>query len=332
MIIDILADLKQYLLNTPYAKENSSGTHVMIRCPICGDSTKHLDSTHCYVNIVYGKPVSYYCFSNCSSGHYVDELFLNSIGISDPEMIYNIKKYNLSFLNNNSKYKESIKKKTNLNIPDYIDRYKLSYIENRLSCKIENISELKIIFSIYDFIRINNLNYNMTENMIELLDKKYVGFLSADNSYIIFRNTESNKMRYINYPIYNDSGNWGYKTYIISTEINLMSDSVECNLAEGIFDIMSCYLNINKKNKKNKLYISVNGSGYLGLIKRILHMGFIGNLDINIYSDKDKPPEYYNNLKIIKKFCKSIKLFYNNYPGEKDIGTFNLDIKQYKIV
>lgn len=324
--IDILVKLKKLLLNTPWAKENTTHTHVMIRCPICGDSLKHQDSTHCYVNIEGGKPLSYYCFK-CSEGHWVNSNFLKSLGITSPEILSEVWGYNKRFMNataiHESKYIIYGNKQCTIPIydkPTYLN--KIRYIENRLGIRLDNqiCKELKIILSLKDFLDVNGFNLNTSEFVFKTLEKSYVGFLSADSSYIIFRKITQDKFRYMNYPVFTNSGNWGSKIYIIPGKYDIMENDIECNITEGIFDIISCYFNINNCNRKNKIYVSVNGSGFRSVIKKILNIGFIGNLNINIYSDSDKSIEYYNNLKDVKDFCKSIKLFYNQYPNEKDIG------------
>lgn len=328
-MLDILVRLKDLLLTLPYSKENGSHTHVMIRCPICGDSVKHHNSTHCYVNIEYGKPLSYYCFSNCNDGHWINSHFLNALGITDTALINEIRKYNRSFMDGNDLYESKFiiygNKKSI--IPEYDKTsdylYKLDYINKRLGSdlKLHECKSLKIILSLNDFLYSNNFYPNMSNYMVKKLNEDYVGFLSSDNSYIIFRDiTGKNNIRYINYPVFKNSGNWGSKLYIIPGEYDLMSNDIECNITEGVFDILSCFINLNNKNKMNVLYSAVNGAGFIGVIKKILHVGFINNLNINIYSDSDKSAEYYKSLKEINIFCKSLNLFYNIYPGEKDIG------------
>jgi hypothetical protein len=335
---ELLSRLRDLLLALPYAKTNTARTHVMIRCPICGDSVKHHDSTHCYVNIELGKPISYYCFSNCSEGHWVDSNFLNALGITDLVLLNGVKKYNRSFLNNEEKHDyQYVIHKYESKVIKYNSgtKYesKLDYINKRLGSNLDfdDCKELKIILSLYDFLNVNDFYPNMKNFMINILDSDYVGFLSADNSYIIFRDiTGKNKIRYINYPVFKNSGAWGSKLYIIPGEYDLMANNISCNITEGVFDILSCYININNKNKNNNLYAAVNGSGFLGVIKKILHVGFINNINLNIYADNDKPKEFFKSLEQVNDFCKSINLFYNRYQNEKDIGVPKEKIKIYK--
>lgn len=338
--IETLSRLKQFLLKTPFAKENSAHTHVAIRCPICGDSLKHQDSVHCYVNIEGGKPVSYYCFAGCSDGHWVNSDFLRAVGLKDPGLINAVWTYNKRFMNGKAKRDSEyiIYGTKKCIVPFYKScshLNKLGYIENRLGVNLtyQDCVDLKIILSLKDFLDINGFSITIPAYSAQILENHYVGFLSADGSYIIFRDTGNNKYRYINYPVFKNSGNWGSKLYIIPGTYDLMANDIECNITEGVFDILGCYFNLNNSDKTNKLYSAVNGAGFLGVIKRILHIGFIDNLNVNIFADEDKPPVFFKNLSEIKNFCKSINLFYNKYPGEKDIGVRkdHIDIHQAKL-
>ena len=339
--INALARLKQVLLKTPFAKENSAHTHVIIRCPICGDSLKHQDSVHCYVNIEGNKPVSYYCFSSCSEGHWVNSDFLRAAGVTDLSLLSAVWSHNKKFMDSKARTESCyiIHGSKKSIVPFYktcshID--KLKYIEKRLGVELtyQDCVNLKIILSLKDFLDINGFSVNLPIYVAQKLEDDYVGFLSADSSYIIFRDTKKNEHRYINYPVFKNSGNWGSKLYIIPGMYDLMANDIDCNVTEGIFDILGCYYHLNGTDKTNKLYSAVNGAGFLGVIKRILHIGFIDNLNLNIYADADKPIEFFKSLRPVREYCKSINLFYNQYPGEKDLGTTrdHIDIRQAKLV
>ena len=339
--IEALATLKQILLQTPYAKENQSHTHVIIRCPICGDSLKHQDTVHCYVNIEGGKPVSYYCFSNCSEGHWVNSEFLRSANIRDPKLIAAIWKYNKSFIGKEEyKLSRQIIRGTRQSAVPFYEKCchedKLHYIEERLGIQLtyQDCVRLKIILSLADFINMNAYPLNIKDGWARQIERDYVGFLSADNSYIVFRNTKGNEYRYVNYPVFKNSGNWGSKSYMIPGQYDLMANNIDCYITEGVFDLFGCFFNINDQKKENTIYGAVNGAGFLGFIKKIISMGFINNLNLKIISDGDKNKGFYYSLKSIEKLCKSIEIYYNRYPGQKDVGVRKefIDLKKMKII
>ena len=336
--LNVLVALKQILLQTPYAKENGAKTHVLIRCPICGDSRKHHDATHCYVNIEGNKPVSYYCFK-CSEGHFVSSSFLRSLNITDMNLIGAVWKYNKTFLGNSKATgKFIIKAQKRDIIPVYdkcVHEAKLRYVENRLGVelKYEDLPRFKIILSLEDFITMNALPLNTKSGMAYYLERDYVGFLSADTSYIVFRNTKEDKYRYVNYPVFSNSDKWGSKAYILPSQFDIMANDIEFNVTEGVFDILGCYFNIKNQESKNTLYGAVNGAGYLGFIRKVLSLGFIDNLNINIYSDRDKSVGWYRSMDELKNLYKSLSIWYNHYPGQKDIGVPKefIDVRKIKL-
>ena len=325
---DRLALLKQLLLQTPYAKEIDAKTHVRVRCPICGDSYKDPTDTHCYVNIEGGKPVSYYCFK-CSDGHWVNANFIRALGIIHPELVKWIRKYNMGFMGKESLKieKKIIAGKGRVRIPSC---HSTSYIENKLrrfrsrmgvELTRNDCAKLKIILSIKEFLEVNGLVPMCKDKILDVLERKYLGFLSGDNSYIVFRNMMDDEYRYINYPVFRHSGNWGSKSYILPGSINLMAEDIDLYMTEGVFDTLGVYFHVTNRAWKNTMYASICGAGYMALVQRVLHMGFIGNLRLHIVSDQDKGILYYKNiLHTYGKRLKSIDVWYNQHPGQKDTG------------
>ena len=98
-----------------------------------------------------------------------------------------------------------------------------------------------------------------------------------------------------------------------------MQPKVNVVITEGIFDILGVFFNIEKENRENTIYLSVNGVGYNLLFLELAKMGFL-EMNIKIYSDSDQP---ISNYKEIKKEMSSIltnkiQVFYNK--KEKDFG------------
>ena len=337
---DRLALLKQLLLQTPYAKEIDAKTHVRVRCPICGDSYKNPTDTHCYVNIEGGKPVSYYCFK-CSEGHWVNANFIKALGIIHPELVKWIRKYNTAFLGKASLKieKKIIAGKGKVRIPTcYSGKQvatKLRKFHSRMGVDLteNDCKRLKIILSLKAFLEENGLMPMCKDGMLEVLERKYLGFLSGDNSYIVFRNMVSDDYRYINYPVFRHSGDWGSKSYILPGSVDLMAEDIDLYMTEGVFDALGVYFHVTNRTWKNTLYASICGSGYMALVQRVLHMGFIGNLRLHIISDQDKSPMYYKNIvRTYGNRLKSIDVWYNQYPRQKDTGVKKelIDLKMVK--
>lgn len=326
-----IEDILYRLLELPYSKKLNNG-QIAIRCPICGDSVKHENSAHCYVGLYKGElPLVYHCWINECSG-VVDNNFLKACGIYDNNMAC----YLATLKGSNKRVSKIItdEMRYNIRIPYTFNERKYAYLYNRLGIEFspEELSNLKVIFSLEDFVEYNDLEVSISNRLFELLNNDYIGFLSNNREYIIFRNICNNdNLRYYNYSVFNQDNN-GNRFYTIKSECDLLSNNIELNISEGIFDIISVYFNIKKGNDINNIYAAVCGSGYINVIKSIIRKGFT-ELTINIYSDKDKKSSYYNNIKNeLKLWYKDINIFYNGYPKEKDFGVIPEKIKIIKNV
>lgn len=345
--LDILVALKKELLRTIYANETAARTHVRIHCPLCGDSVKSPNGTHCYVNIEGGKPISYYC-QLCGEGGWVGSSFLRSLNIEALNLLVGVRKYNKVFgkalMNGDGdswrKAKHNIiSTSARTVVPIYKNRikdyeFKLNYIGERLGVDIgyDDIPKHKMVLSLKDFLEKNSIKFNRammrTGNLIE---EQYVGFLSMDGTYIIFRNTKKDgNQRYINYPIFPKIAE-STKSYLMPMDVDFMQNDITFNVTEGIMDLLGCYYHIEHQNRTNVIYGAVNGSGFLGFIKRIIRMGFIDNINLKLYSDLDKGISYHSKLKTLDDLYKSIAVYYNHFPGEKDTGVTADRIDERKI-
>lgn len=344
--IDLLVAVKKELLRTIYANETPQRTHVRVHCPMCGDSIKEPNGTHCYVNVEGSKPVSYYC-QLCNEGGWVSSTFLRSLNITDLNIITGVRKYNNVFrkemgsdIENWRKSKHIIDTSSRTSVPIYKRRvnqeFKLDYIANRIGVDMgyDDIPKLKIVLSLDHFLTHNSLRLNKTMmRSAQLIEDQYVGFLSLDGKYIIFRNTKKdNNYRYINYPIFG-ADKEATKSYLMPMDVDMMQDDITFNVTEGIMDTLGAYYHIHNQNRTNVIYGAVDGAGFVGFIKKIIHMGFIDNLNINIYSDKDKGISYHNKMKTLSGEYKSLDIWYNHFPGQKDIGVHGdkIDIRKIKM-
>lgn len=305
---------------------------VIVKCPVCGEGTKKHNHSHCYVGLINnGPPVVFHCFMNECSG-VVNPNFLHDMGIFDNELdtILNIFNRSVSNLDTISRKIYMInKKKEHMSIPKIVDNgnsmHKLMYMQNRLGVKFsyENLESLKVVFSLKDFLEVNDIKPNMKyKGFNKVINNDYVGFLSSNNDYIVFRNTLLNdNLRYVKYDLFNsmDTGNIIYN--VPGMQCDLFADEVNLNICEGTFDALGLFCHVKKYDKVNNIYAACCGSGYLNAIKYFLKLGFIDNLRVNIYSDSDKDLKYYRKIKIyeqIEPWVKSIDIYYNELG--KDYG------------
>ena len=323
--------LKEYLRQNFNAKIAAGGREIVKRCHICGDS-KNLSDAHMYIGFRDGTIV-YNCFK-CGAKGIVDRKFLKDMGCYEQSIIdlcseQNSKNNNLSSTKSRALFASS--KAKHLLIPlsnnDFAIK-KFNYIANRLGLAIDSsfIQRFKIILNLKDFLDLNGITrYTRDPTVIDILDKFFLGFLSADNCYVILRRMvpegklpEYIDYRFVNYNIFNLSDS-AKKYYTIPTTVN-MNQPLSIHIAEGVFDILSIYLNLQHDNP-NALYTAICGKSYEEIVKYIIvEYGFM-NCNLHIYPDADI------DTRIIKSIANKVRIFgmstfihRNTFQGQKDFG------------
>lgn len=320
----------------------------LTRCPYCGDSKK-LDHGHFYLKIVDDEttPILYYCHKCPASGALNKEtlelLGINDIGLED----------GISTLNKNKKYYD--KKQINTGeelilfsyeLPEITQRTpKVKYIESRLGISLnrQDVRKIKMIDSLSEFLRINHLKLNAEDYILDIIERYYVGFLTFGSSHILFRDvSNTQKYRWLKYPITNESGK-NRIFYSIGSSINILTkEDININLFEGVFDALSIYFNFEKE-KENAINIAVAGKKYSFIIMYLISQGIFGkNVTVNIYADNDeafnKKGEndtniwYYRELFADHKYLfKSINVYYNTISKDCGVPKEEIALKRFKI-
>jgi len=322
--------------NVHPANLNSGKNELMIRCCYCGDSQKSALHTHMYIGLDNEYCFPYYC-QRCTASGIVDRDFLKDINVLDYILMGEIEKFNKQNASTKRNRKtadssydvKSLLKKENLILPEFTgtsrEIAKLDYINSRYSFNLEPeqyIQDYKVIFSFKQFIEQNEIEeIFLNDYMLKNIIRNYIGFLSSDQSYIIFRNIDPNckkNERYYMYNIFNNQA--GKRFYTCSSKIDLLSPKIELVMSEGPFDILGIREYFYKGNTDNKIFTSVNGKGYGLIINHFARLGFL-NMDITIYSDADVNIGLYQSLKKQNPIMSSnkIKILYNSI--EKDYGT-----------
>lgn len=320
----------------PSLKIASGGSEVVVRCPFCGDSRdpKH---AHFYISVPRsGDELSFYdCKrASCSSHGILDSDVLRRLGCEDTNTLVDINKHNSDVLSL-PRYK-SLKQidiyplRLGYTRETPLNQAKLQYINNRIGANfsIADLSKLKIFLNLYDVISYNRLEFTRHENICHDLDKYFIGFVSYDNSYCGMRKLTERELykavnkRYINYTLVNkltDSKNF----YVIPTEIDVFDPTpVKIHIAEGQFDILSIFYNLNHCNTKQSVYIACGGKSYLQALEFVLLETGIINYEIHYYPDRDVIDEHFFKTvqSKIQLLPSDIYIHRNMYDGEKDYG------------
>lgn len=320
--------------------DQPSKIQIRTRCPFCGDSQKDFRTGHLYlrINPEDDALIVYNCFK-CPAHGFLKPDDLDVLGISDTNL-----KEGLSSLNGKaSKYSSNSRedKHFDYNIPTNYDARKLFYVENRLGLHFDDreLRRLKVITSLKDFIRLNDIEgITCQPAMANLVEQDYVGFLSSNNSYILFRDiTEKHKISWYKYPITNESR--GQQVlYSVKSSANLYTeDTITINLSEGVMDCISIRHNIYSKSNDNILNFAVCGKFYSSVIRYLIGLGFVGsNIIINIFSDNDHTWDtslkyYQKELKDFSFLVGEINIYYNTLYKDCGVPKSQISLQKYRI-
>lgn len=323
----MIEEVVKFLLSLPYAKTYKD-EYIYIRCPICGDSIKHRDKPHCAIWLKPGQPLIYHCWI-CENSGIVNNAFLKDLHVNDYQVMSAIGKYNKENFGDiklgSAKFITPSKAK-DIIIPklrdDNVTKRKIDYVRSRLNIEFTPriLEFFRCICSLKDFLKLNGIMPNkMYKKVIRIIENDYVGFLTTDKTTIIFRDiTSRHKFRYIRYQVFNGF-NLSDTFYCIPTQADPMAPSIDLNITEGMFDILGVFFHVNKAVTDNSIYVAVGGSGYKKVLRYFLNKGFLTNLNLNIYSDADKPIDWYRDmLDDYDIWFKNINIYYND--SSKDFG------------
>ena len=215
------------------------------------------------------------------------------------------------------------------------DENKLEYLNSRLgtTLKFQDLRDYKIFLNLWSLLDDNEIEeLNEKKDKIDILDKHYIGFISADNKYAIMRNAYNNDFpRYRNYCLYNTPNS--NKFYIIPGKVALQQEKVKLVITEGIFDILGVYLHLKDdlfKDESNIIFSAACGKHYYRPIEYLMELGFI-DLDIYLFADYDtiESKEIFKIVRNLKKkpfmnLC-NYTVYYNSI--NKDFGVPKDQIK-----
>jgi len=337
--------LRAFLLGKfPDAHNASGNKEVALRCRFCGDSSTNLKDTHLYIYLGNDddKPPMYNCFKCNQCGILTPDILRSLVDCNqDGDLIHELKSYNAKTiktsknrLRSNKTYKISNKYLRD----DELSKAKLLYINRRLGLNLTyaDLLQNKIVLNLLDLLNGNRIEkYTRYDNIVKELDDSFIGFLSMDNGFINLKNLHKpgvvNKYidrRYTNYSIFEGEDNTR-RHYNIPTRCNIVSpEPIKIHIAEGPFDILSIFYNLNNGNRQQNIYTSIGGKSYLNVIKLFLSGFGIMNCVFHLYVDNDVSD---SEIKAISNLLSpigiQIYMHRNIFPGEKDFGVKSEKIK-----
>lgn len=318
---------------------DGNGVQLRMRCFICGDSKKNRNKKRLGIKIDVNnplEPILYNCF-NCGEHGVITTDMLCDMGLTR-EVASEISQFNRGVVKSDTsskvnKYKNYSPIPVIIPPPTKCDKTynKIKYLYDRIGYRIpiEDFTKIKVVFNLFDFLSINNLPIN-NDKFLTLLDRDYIGFLSINNEYIIFRDiTGKNKIRYFKYNIFNvyDNSNSYYR---IRNQIDLLTqDTIEIKLAEGTFDILSIMYNIDGGNTDNRVYVAVCNSSYTSPILHHINMGLVGdNISIKIYQDNDSRVNYTKLKNKMNVYIHDMHVYYNKLSKDFGVPSSDIDIDE----
>jgi len=315
------------LRNKKPSYQTTNRKEVRVRCCYCGDSKK--DKNHAHLYIEMKPPFKFYC-QKCSTGGVLNNQSLRDLNVFNNDASSAIIEANKTIKRTEGVQRITVKKyvpkMTTVESPQTINC--LDYISSRYNMPFTNeyiVGKFKAITNSRQFFQDNNIMIPVDQYKRPLYDfDNSIGFLSSDNTHIIFRDITGQQMkRYYNMALFqNDEKGIANKIYNIKSSINILSDEINLVITEGVFDIIGVYEHFYKDkvaDKNNYIFAAAAGKGYGAVIANYIRMGFL-NLNVTIYSDSDVEIGFYKDLKSSLFYLKNtpITIFYNTI--EKDFG------------
>lgn len=345
--IEIKEKIISQLKTLPICKPSSNMRNWAVRCPYCGDSLK---SDHGHFSILIDlqsdAPMLYRCFK-CNESGILTPQVLEDLNLGYDQALNR----DLNVLNklssNSSFFKDRIK---NFITPVPIDSSrnwrKLYYINNRLGTNITfaDCANYKIVLTFSEFLQINHIPIDtpdemgsiLKSNTVRTLDENYIGFVSANNNKITFRDISPEGSGYFGryYKVTLDVLNRSPNTfYSLMSKFDLLYNTpINVYIAEGTFDILSVYLNLKPETSQNTLFFASCGYSFSTILKYLIYTGVNTDINLHIYSDGDKSDQ--DHLRLLGKpfyenWLDHVFIHRNTYEDEKDFGVPLSHIHEY---
>ena len=315
-----------------YLKDNLGGTvktnskNIICRCPWCENQKANSAHYHLWISIEF--PI-FHCF-HCEKRGFVSSLFEKIEGKDKSDNFIDKTKIKDSVKRKVSFTKDVVVKKEILLPKINEEQFKLKtlYVKKRLAFSQPFISSLKgLVFDFYEFVRINNIKLDEKQsNMAQFLQSNFIGFVTENQSKIVFRNIDSSS---------------GFRFYKIALQDSLFMDYYRLNganrnssnviVAEGIFDVLAEQIfDYTKLRSSSRLYAAALSTSYKSLIESISFYEQLFRIDLHVLSDSNINIPLYRKLKqYYKHIINSITIYYNKKG--KDFNVVPVEVSNYVI-
>ena len=325
----------------PTARVEGGNGEVVVRCLFCGDSENHKHA-HLYIKVPRDESeISMYHCKKCNKSGIVDDIFLRRYGCEDTRVLVEIATH-LNRLKSLPQYtyrrdNERAYITNNSTILHRNDQIKLEYINNRIGSNLTraDLASLKIFLNLEDVIRQNNLELTRDYRVVNSLTDNFIGFISYDNRSAVMRQVLSTDLhksvdkRYVNYNLMPGIDN-SRSLYVLPTKLYLdRPELVSIHIAEGVFDVLSIFYNLNSGKRDQNVYIASLGKSYSQALEFILMETGIINYIVHFYPDNDISDQQFKRMvRNIRGLDTQVYSHRNMYPGEKDFGVKTALIKE----
>ena len=333
-----IQDIRSILLkNIKPSYETTNHKEIHVRCPYCGDSKHDKSKARFYIEM--RPPFRFHCFK-CETSGVLNQQVLRDLGVYNNDLTIDLAEAN-KFVKGNGVQKISTKSLKNLiheNPYSEIAKRSLNYFNSRFHSNFDPLYVQKKFRCVLDAPAFFALNHIYAKGFDF---NNAIGFISSDKSHIIFRDTSGTQQRrYCNVCLVDeDQLDICSKMYNISGGIDVMQESVDLIITEGIFDIIGVYNYLHHdENDNHTIFAACCGKGYNAVIQHYLRLGFL-DMNVMIFSDSDVDIQFFKDLKNNSVYLKNSRitvvknaLYDPETKTNKDFGVPTDSIKLNKII
>jgi len=316
-----------------------------VRCPECGDSVNNPHHAHCNIRLTDPEAVVFHCV-RCDWSGAVDAEFMRRLGVYGEAGQLAAHRNAMSVRRRIGKAAREMTGGRSSRLP----RMKvvpaegkaafgrLGYVADRLGLRLrphEAAAELRLVPDLRALFAANSW-MKPTEDLrtMSRLADGGIGFMSADRTHIIFRDTTGDwRRRYFNYRVHSVEVPGASKMYFVNRQLDALAGTLTLVVTEGVFDAVAVarHHEAGALARGDTLVASANGKGFPWLIKSIRRMGFM-DLKLRVYSDSDVGLGYYGWLMQEDPLLNpsSVEIMYNEY-GKGDSKKTDFGVPPEKV-